>query len=61
MSEQLDKETFETWKDEVFDKFVTNEFCHLRDKVDWIFKMLIGNLVAVILTLAGVLFALVAK
>jgi hypothetical protein len=61
MSEPLDKETFETWKDEVFDKFVTNEFCHLRDKVDWIFKMLIGNLIGVILTLAGILFALMAK
>lgn len=61
MSEPLDKETFNTWKKEVFDKFVDNEFCHLRDKVDWIFKMLIGNLIGVILTLAGILFALMVK
>lgn len=34
--------------DNKLDKFIDNEFKHLRTKVDWIFYTLIGGLVTVV-------------
>lgn len=61
MSEPLTKEDFNQWKKDVFDKFVTNDFCHLRDKVDGMVKMIIGNLIGAVLTLLGIIATLLLK
>jgi tetrahydromethanopterin S-methyltransferase subunit G len=40
---------------ERFDKFVDNEFKHLRDKVDWIVgTVIVGFLVSIVLLLIGI-------
>jgi len=61
MSEPLTKEDFNQWKEDVFNKFVTNEFVHLRDKVDGIVKMVIGNLIGAVLTLIGIIATLLLR
>ena len=61
MSEPLSKEDFNQWKEDVFNKFVTNEFVHLRDKVDGIVKMVIGNLIGAVLTLIGIIATLLLR
>ena len=37
---------------DIFDNFVVNEFNHLRNKVDWIFYIVIATALAAIVNLA---------
>ena len=36
---------------ELFQKFVTNEFAHLRDRVEWLYRIIIATLIGVFLNL----------
>jgi len=40
------------------DKFIDNEFRHLRNKVDWMFYTLIGGLVTII---TGLVILIISK
>jgi hypothetical protein len=43
---------------ELFDKFKTNDFHHLKCKVDWLFYTLIGGLITII---TGLIILIVSK